>query len=287
MIEEYVIGTEDRELWMRAFDKLPPEHQDIHWLPEYVEAHQLDKKGFARIVECGEEISFLPFMTGGCSPYGYGGLVGASAEFHGGGGKYRFHPLIGEWAGRVEKHIVALDLACDDLRHGLSKGHRSAVRRAEKLGVDIGAGRTISIEDMSRFGLVYEATMERQSASDGWRHPVEHFWRMYELMGDDHLKLFFAFVDGRIESGCIILHGFNTAYYHFSGSYMRHPKDGVNHFMVLRVAEWAKEQGYRWLHLGGGVTSDQNDPLLTFKKGFGGKLLPVHVHEGNNGARTH
>lgn len=279
-----IIPCQDRARWMAAFDRLPDDEKDIHWLPEYVDAHRQHRDGFAYVFDDGDDIGLITFVGDDhsvASPYGYGGAIGELPfPTH---VDYRCHPLFGAQVGEVEKHVVVLDLDCDDLRSRLSKGHKAAVRRAEKFGLQVMQGNCIPL-----FESIYRSTMERQGAAHGWRFEDGHFARIVDLLGPERAALFFVDQNwtSHTESACLVLHGFNAAYYHFAGSHLTQP--GANHLMVLRVAEWAQKQGYRWLHLGGGVTAAPDDPLLIFKKGFGGRLVPVHRYNGEaNGAQAH
>jgi hypothetical protein len=55
--------------------------------------------------------------------------------------------------------------------------------------------------------------------------------------------------------------------FHLSGTSPEFVKSGPSKLMLHRVRLWAKEAGFRWLHLGGGVGASE-DSLFEFKAGF-------------------
>lgn len=89
--------------------------------------------------------------------------------------------------------------------------------------------------------------------------------------------MFFTYVGGELEAGCVVIHDYATAYYHYSASIGKHDRIGVNHAMVVAVSEWAREEGYKKLFLGGGVK--ENDGLFFFKSGFSKERVPVYRYE--------
>jgi Acetyltransferase (GNAT) domain len=269
-----VLDCQDRHEWMWYFDRLANREKDIHWLPEYIEAHAINGTGHALVtLNKHHGVSMIPYVNEGriVSPYGYGAILG------GGEGLelttlsgYRFHPLIGQKYGVADKDVVLIDLTKE---FEFSKGHSAAIKKAEQSGVKVTTVEPTK-KNVASFCQAYYATLDRQNAAEGWWLVDDHFERMAGLMGN-RFALFFAEVNGKVESACIVLHGFQFAYYHFAGSFLNYPKLGVNHFMVSKVAQWAKDAGYAWLHLGGGVTSDIEDRLRIFKCGFSKVRLPV------------
>ena len=56
--------------------------------------------------------------------------------------------------------------------------------------------------------------------------------------------------------------------YHLGGTINEALKLAPDKLLVDEVRLWASSQGHRALHLGGGMTSDPEDSLLHYKKGF-------------------
>lgn len=187
------------------------------------------------------------------------------------------HPLIpgqctlidGVIAADYVKDIVFINLEVDEaerLRH-VRKGHRSSIALARRSGVRIARSEPTA-DALASFNTIYLQTMRRRDAAERWFFPESHFQDIVDELGSDRVSLFFAYVGDALESGCVVLHAFHTAYYHLAGTNAAHPNLGVNNLMVWEAANWCADQGFRRLYLGGGTTSDPEDPLLRFKAGF-------------------
>jgi len=74
-------------------------------------------------------------------------------------------------------------------------------------------------------------------------------------------------------ASCLVIHAYETAYYHFGGSSASHFDLRANNLLLFEVALWAKSQGLRWFHLGGG--QGPRDSLFRFKAGFSKKAAPL------------
>ena len=56
--------------------------------------------------------------------------------------------------------------------------------------------------------------------------------------------------------------------YHLSATPDEHVKVGGAKVIIEHVVNVGKAEGYKWLHLGGGLGGDEDDSLFIFKKGF-------------------
>jgi len=178
-----------------------------------------------------------------------------------------------------QKEIVYIDLTVSEkeIWGNLRKGHKSSVKKAVKSGV-----RIEKMEPTAHnFGILnrlYYSTMERNSAADRWFFPERYFRDCYEQLGKERISLFVAYVGSVPAAACILMHDFDTIYYHFSGSDERFLSHGTNNLMVYEVALWAKQKGYRRFFLGGGVSSSSQDSLFIFKSGFSEKRAPLYTY---------
>src|SRR5262249_1925833 len=130
----------------------------------------------------------------------------------------------------------------------------------------------------STFRAIYEATMFRRAAAERWFLPKDFFPHTHSSLGERRTTLFFAFLGNELESGCLLIHDFSTAYYHFAGTDAKHRGLGVNNLMVWEAAVFAKRAGYQRLHLGGGNTARTDDSLLRFKAGFSPAKAPLYTY---------
>jgi hypothetical protein len=260
----------------------------------------------------------LPFLAGKANagrfsdmanPYGYGGPLCSHADAATGRRLYaRFaaafsswcdeediaseftslHPFMaahqralvcGTLAPRHEKDVVFIDLASDegDIRRRMRKGHRSSAAVARRAAVRVEKVEP-SASNLALFGEMYTATMVRRQAAPRWFVPQDYFANCVLGLGVDRTSLFFARIGDEIESACLLIHDFSTAYYHFAAGRAQRPELGVNNLMVYETARWAKDKGFSRYHLGGGVTSGEADSLLRFKAGFSDLRAPLYTY---------
>lgn len=178
-----------------------------------------------------------------------------------------------------QKDVVYVDLASEPglLWRNLRKGHKSSIGRARRHGARVERVAPEG-EALATFERLYRETMQRNGAQSRWYFPAGYFRYCFEELGDEGASLFVVRLDDGIAAASILLHAFDTAYYHFSGADERFYEYGVGTLLVFEMARWAADQGYRWLHLGGGVSTAEEDPLLRFKSGFSALRAPLHVY---------
>jgi sugar O-acyltransferase (sialic acid O-acetyltransferase NeuD family) len=122
------------------------------------------------------------------------------------------------------------------------------------------------LELMEPFREIYEETMRRVSASSYYFFSDKYYSALARGLGS---KLAVAIASRGTDAvgGALLFADARFGHYHLGGT----TADGLNlkaHTLVLvAAAEWARRQGCRWFHLGGGRTSD--DSLYQFKNSFG------------------
>ena len=118
------------------------------------------------------------------------------------------------------KEVVIVDLRLDEagIAAGLSKGHRSSIAAARRSGA-----RIIKVEPdavhLAAFRAIYDATMERRRAAARWLLPADFFPLTVEFLGEARTTLLFGYVGDVLQCGCLLMHDFATAYYHFAGAF--------------------------------------------------------------------
>lgn len=198
------------------------------------------------------------------------------------------HPLLssqklfidsGLLSANLQKEVVYFDLTIPeaDMWLGVRKGHRSSIKKAEKSGVRIEKVEP-SIANFDAYTRLYFDTMQRNNASERWFFPAAYFRTCFEQLGDSRVSLFFAYLEDSLAAASILMHDFDTVYYHFSGSDERFYSYCTNNLMVYEIAKWSRLQGYRYFYLGGGVTSSAQDPLYIFKSGFSDKRARLYTY---------
>jgi len=186
----------------------------------------------------------------------------------------RCHPFLTDGVAGMQLHgtlvehgnTVYIDLEQSEelLWRQTRASHRSEINQCTRNGFE-----TVIDEDWSSlddFVSMYYATMRRVSASDGYFFPTSYFAALRDQLAD-HVFLCITRVDGAVASGGIFTKCNNIIQYHLGATanafLHRHPSKQLLDF----TRRWAKQNGYRKMHLGGGVNG-QRDTLLNFKLGF-------------------
>jgi len=190
--------------------------------------------------------------------------------------------LVAGWRGveaSAQKRVVYLDLAQGEaaLWQAVNRGHRSSIQRARRAGVSV-ERVAADAEHLAGFERLYALTMQRHRAAERWRFPGNYFGNCARFLGPGRVSLFFARVGGAVASAYLLLHDAGIAYYHFGGSDDAFFRLRPNNLLLYETALWAKRAGNRIYHLGGGVTSEEDDNLLRFKSGFGGMSAALYTY---------
>lgn len=198
------------------------------------------------------------------------------------------HPLLerqrlflnlGLVSGTRQKEIVYVDLTGpeEEIWAGLRKDRKNSIKKARKNGVSVEKVE-LTPENLGVFNKLYYRTMERNGAADRWYFPEGYFKDSHEQLGKERVSLFVAYVGTAPAAACILMHAFDTIYYHFTGSDERFFSYGAISLMVYEVALWARQEGYLRFFLGGGVSSSPQDSLFMFKSGFSKKTAPLFTY---------
>ncbi len=299
-----VYTMQEKEQWdgiVRSFAR-----HDVYYLSSYVKAFALHgdgepllfyfEKGNARainvvikrdIADCEyfsdiEQEKYFDLIT----PYGYGGwLIEGDcvdelqaeyetlckelrivSEF------VRFHPVLDNRA-ELEKAYEETKLGStvcmrteneEEIWQNITSKNRNMIRKAEKNGVKICTGLTKDL--IPPFIKIYNATMDKDCAT-AYYYFGEEF---YESIVDDLKKnalWFYAKKGEEIIAMAIFLFANGGMHYHLSASRREYQGLAPTNLILYEAAKWASANGYKTLHLGGGVGAGE-DSLYKFKKAF-------------------
>lgn len=181
----------------------------------------------------------------------------------------RLHPLLAapEEALAAEGEVVAhgetvwVDLtAAAQVR----SDHRAGIRRLRREGFGV------RVDDWSlygRFQEIYAETMSRLDADSAYRFSASYFQRLAEELGA-HLHLISVVApDGAVAAAGLFTELGGVAQFHLSGTAEAYRRLAPSKLMLDAAIEWARANGNRVLHLGGGLGARQ-DSLFEFKAGF-------------------
>ena len=162
---------------------------------------------------------------------------------------------------------VAVDLALPEEEQvdSMRRDHRYDVRRARKTGMLV--KEDFHSLHVDTFRRLYEETMDRAGAAKYYYFSPEYFTKINELLRGN-VKLLFSEQGGNVISGAMFLLTGNIIQYHLSGTATRSLKcRGGMKVLLDEVRVWGSRNGFRWLHLGGGLGAHE-DSLFQFKAGF-------------------
>jgi serine/alanine adding enzyme len=260
----------------------------------------------------------LPFLAGAAdadrftdiaNPYGFGGPLSNASSSEVARALYgRFSDALAEWCesegiaseftslhpfctghqlslleGRLapshEKDVYYIDLKLEEqeLWRKLRRGHRASINLARRHEVRVERVEP-NATNLASLNELYAESMNRRRAAQRWHFPEEFFATTIQWLGEQRSSIFFGYRGQRVASAYILIHGFNTVYYHFSGTGAGDGRIGIDTLMFYEMASWARNAGYARCFLGGGVTRREEDGLRQFKAGFASVCAPLYTY---------
>lgn len=282
---------------------------DVYYLPEYGKLCETMEEGECKTFDFKSKAGHImnmfikrpvPWDVDGeqffdiVTPYGYGGpiildcidkdtlMYEYATEFQ----KYceeerivsefiRFHPVFENYRDvddsfgvTYSRHTVGTNLLDfdDPVQKEFAKSLRRDNRRATEMGV------TVTLhpepEDLAVFRKLYEETMDRNHA-DGMYYFSDEYYHILET----DLRPFILEIQLHYQSEIIASEIYFTAgdilHAHLLGSNTKMLELKAGGLIEAAAAIWGKEHGYRYIHHGGGRSSDSEDTLFKYKKKFG------------------
>lgn len=184
----------------------------------------------------------------------------------------RFHPVIendrySEGFYNVIKlgKTIAMDLTSQDvIWANLTSKNRNMIRKAIKSGVTISHGQFPEI--YKTFREIYNQTMDSDNASEYYYFADEFYQSIVDDLHDE-ARMFWAELDGKVIAASIMIGANGFMNYHLSGSLREYQHLAPSNLLLHEAALWGCSNGYKTLHLGGGVGS-REDSLYKFKSAF-------------------
>jgi len=142
--------------------------------------------------------------------------------------------------------------------------NRNMIRKAEKNGIEIHHAADMAL--FKDFVQIYNATMDKDHAEEYYYFGDEFYKSIHEDL-NGHYEMFYATYEGKIIAMSIMLFANKQMHYHLSGSVFEYRNLAPSNLLLYKTALWGCENGYKTLHLGGGVGSGE-DNLYKFKAAF-------------------
>jgi len=184
----------------------------------------------------------------------------------------RFHPILRN-KGKLNTiyditelgKTITINLnSKDEIWNGLSGKNRNVIRKAQKNDVKVYSGRSKNL--FSNFKDIYNKTMDKDQANDYYYFNDDFYSSILNDLNSNS-QIFYAQFDEKIISAAIILYANNQIHYHLSGSLKEFQHLAPTNLLLYEVACWGVDNGYKTLHLGGGLGSSE-DSLFKFKQAF-------------------
>lgn len=277
---------------------------DVYYLSGYVKGFQIhgdgepqllfyEENGLRAIYVYMKRKTALEGLFDSITPYGYGGVLfegdKCSTNLHAFWKAYlqkmeeecivdnfvRYHPVLANAVMMKEisevidlGKTVAIDLISPEvIWENIVSKNRNMIRKAEKNGVEIHHAHDYALfEDFIR---IYNATMEKDHAEEYYFFKEEFYKSLHEDLGENY-EMFYATYEGQIIAMSIMLFANKQMHYHLSGSMLEYRHLAPSNLLLYKAALWGYEQGFKTLHLGGGVGSGE-DNLYKFKAAFNRK----------------
>ena len=184
----------------------------------------------------------------------------------------RFHPLLKNHLGLEDIYeltergkTVSMDLSSPEVIYSNIKAKtRNRMRKAESNSVKFFTGNTWDL--FLAFKEIYDRTMQGNSAQQ-YYYFNQNFYK--SVMSDlkDNAMVFYAARNCEKIAMVIVIFCNEMMHMHLTGSNKEYLHLSPVAFLYYKIAIWGYENGYKTLHLGGGLGS-REDSLYTFKKNF-------------------
>lgn len=282
---------------------------DVYYLPEYGKLCETMEEGKCELFEykssSGRMINMfikrpVPWLVENkqyydiITPYGYGGPIILESinreelkhEYSKAFAQYckdndivcefiRFHPIFQNYKDVDDAYEIiysrqTVGTNLKDFEDPVQKEFSKKLRRYNRIALEKGVSVKVnpSPNDLSTFRKLYEETMDRNHAEamyyfcDAYYHILENELRPYIL------ELQLLYEDDIIASELYFTAG-DLLHAHLLGSNEKMRELEAGGLLEATAANWGKEHGYRFIHHGGGRSSDPEDSLFKYKKKFG------------------
>ena len=170
--------------------------------------------------------------------------------------------------------VVMVDLSKDleEIWKDIRKGHKYNIKKSVKEGCKVKIISKPLIRDIEDFVGLYYETMDKNKASKKYYFSMEFI--------NDHFNLLNAMLievknKNRVIGTSMFIYGDKINHYYLSGAAYGFKSLYPSDLILWGAIKWAKENGFKYLHLGGG--RGKNDSLFEFKKGFSKEILPFYI----------
>lgn len=153
----------------------------------------------------------------------------------------------------------------DPIYSEVSKSRRKSVSRNKKHNMSIEF--ELSPKSFERQFEIYQQTMKRKNASEFHLFSKSYFEQILNTLSDN-VMIANVFLDNKLIEFelCFLFDKFIHS--HLTGTANEWTKYSPSDFSTFEIISWGHQNGYHYLHTGGGFTASDDDTLYTYKKSF-------------------
>lgn len=198
----------------------------------------------------------------------------------------RFHPLLRNelYASDFmtviqDRETVVLNLSNEyseiwDLEY--SSKNRNKIQKAKKLGYRIQVLDEPNEVELNIFYEIYNHSMLVANADRFYFFSRKYFSDIFVTMKEYSVLFNVLNSDDEVICSSIFFRCGEYFHYHLSGR-NANADNASNNFLLDEAIIYAKKNGAKYFHLGGGRGSTENDSLFKFKKNFSKHVLPFFI----------
>jgi hypothetical protein len=308
-----VLTSSGRDRWNELYNSLPSQLQDINFSFDYHNLYSYDGEICLFYYSAGDEKFYYPFQLKKINSeepslydietvYGYTGplTTSHSAEFISAADSaflaychsnniisefIRFHPLLHNeniapnLKGMESVHLrnyISVDLqpSIHRIFESYNPKNKNKIRKAEKSGIRISSEN--NDVNFAAFHEIYIQNMRALNAAPMYFFASQFFEQLKKLISENGVLLT-ALKDESAIGSAVFLKGKELGHYFLSSVTVDGKNSGAGNLLLHQGVQWCKSNGLRLLHLGGGITPDENDALLTFKKNFSSRVEQFYI----------
>lgn len=166
-----------------------------------------------------------------------------------------------------DRDVVVCPLDIDIMRSYQSKIRNTIKRASEKVKFQ-------ESHNIDKFIEIYNMTMKKNNADEFYFFDTQLFKKLLAL---EDVNLYEITLENEIVAMGFFMFGQDLAHYHLSANTNLSYKLNANYALLNNLFLLAQKLGKKYFILGGGTTSDSDDPLLKFKKKFSKDLRAFHI----------
>jgi hypothetical protein len=312
-----ILTYNNADEWIRLLNKLPIDQQDVYYTPEYYKLYENLGDGLAEcfVFEHNGEFALYPYLINRVNDlrfnlekeyfdiqgaYGYNGVVSSSYEkdfidfYNRSFSEYandkgiiaeftRFHPILKNQE-FSKKHIqIVFDRKTIfvDLQKSITEifsSFQTTTRKQIKRSTSRHNIEVKSFDDgtpqIDTFLNIYSEAMNRVNSSKYLYFNREYF---VQLLNNPDSTLFIAEMDNAPIAAIITIKYNQYLHGHLGGALTNYLSFSPYSLLYFEMIKYGIDNNCKYLHLGGGTSGDENDPLLKYKLNFSDNTADFYI----------